>query len=251
MSTQKAEQLVTCEVADNIAVLTLNRPEVMNALNAALRQQLVDALLTITCNREIRVIILTGNGRAFCAGLDLAELKISGELVKEQGIIGREMLVAFDALNCPVIAAVNGYAMTGGLELALLCDVIIASENAVFADTHARFGIVPAWGVTQRLPRMIGPLRAKEMSLTGNKIDAQTAYQWGLVNRVVAPEQLMEQAVSLAQDMVACDEGAQTAIKTLIDIGWQSAIEAGLEMEKAASVEVFRHYSEKQKTDNG
>ncbi|WP_101757992.1 enoyl-CoA hydratase [Oceanicoccus sp. KOV_DT_Chl] len=241
------DSLVQVEIDQQVAIITLNRPETLNALNAAMRDQLVGALLKLKTNREVRVVILTGAGRAFCAGLDMTELKNAGDEVAQYGFIGRELLDVLSDMDCPVIAAVNGFAVTGGLELALRCDVVLASTDAIFADTHARVGIVPAWGITQRLPRIIGPLRAKEMSLSGRKIDAKQAYEWGLINRMVPAAELMEEAKALAIDMAACDSGAQRAIKTLIDVGWQSSIEEGLLMEQTASVQVFRSYIDSQK----
>ena len=240
------ETLIKIEIDQHVAVITLNRPEAMNALCTAMRKQFAEALVDLKANTDVRVIILTGEGRAFCAGLDLEELKNSSTNVAESGVIGSDMLDAITEIDVPIIAAINGYAITGGLELALLCDVIIASTKAVFADTHAKVGVVPAWGVTQRLPRIIGPMRAKEMSLSGRKVSAEQAFQWGLVNKVVEPESLLEEARMLASDMVGCDAGTQVAIKALIDVGWLAPIEDGLAMEKAASVQAFRDFAAEQ-----
>lgn len=238
-----ADSLINVTLDDGVAVVTLNRPDALNALSSQMRKELTDALLTLQSSMAVRVVIITGNGRAFCGGLDLNEMQAAGEEVARNGVIGREMLDALAVMECPVIAAVNGYAITGGLEIALCCDIIIASSTAQFADTHAKVGIVPAWGITQRLPRVIGLMRAKEMSLSGNKVSAQQAYEWGLVNRVVPPEALMDEALQLAREMVDTDVSAQTAIKSLIDIGWLATIEDGLEMEQAASKQAFREFS--------
>jgi enoyl-CoA hydratase len=237
-------QLITVEVDEQVAVLTLNRPDALNALSAALRAELVAALAACNDDEGIRTVVITGAGKAFCAGLDLNELQAAGDEVASDGIIGAELLAALAAMDCPVIAAVNGYAITGGLELALCCDMIIASEQAVFADTHARVGIVPAWGVTQRLPRIIGPMRAREMSLSARKITAQQAYEWGLVNRVVAPEQLLDEARALGRDIAAGSASAQRVIKQLIDDGWESVIADGLAAEQRASVKAFKVFTE-------
>jgi enoyl-CoA hydratase len=237
-------QLITVEVDEQVAVLTLNRPDALNALSAALRADLVAALAACNGDEGIRTVVITGAGKAFCAGLDLNELQAAGDEVASDGIIGAELLAALAAMDCPVIAAVNGYAITGGLELALCCDMIIASEQAVFADTHARVGIVPAWGVTQRLPRIIGPMRAREMSLSARKITAQQAYEWGLVNRVVAPEQLLDEARALGRDIAAGSASAQRVIKQLIDDGWESVIADGLAAEQRASVKAFKVFTE-------
>lgn len=137
--------------------------------------------------------------------------------------------------EAPVIGAINGYAITGGFELALMCDILIASTTARFADTHARVGVVPGWGLSQRLPRLIGINRAKELSLTGNFLDAQTAYEWGLVNRVVAPEALMSTAMALARDIVSTDRVTRTTIKHIMDAGWAVGLDEGLALEQRAS----------------
>lgn len=238
-----SDLLVNVEIEQQVAVITLNRPDALNALNAALRAQLVSALQVQDADPNVRAIVLTGTGRAFCAGLDFAELQASGDDVADNGIVGRELLAALDAVKCPVIAAVNGFAITGGLELMLRCDVILASADAVFADTHAKVGILPAWGVSQILPRVIGPFRAKEMSLSGNKISAQQAYEWGLVNRVTEPDALLTAACALGAEMAACDRDAQLGIKGLINSGWWGPMEASLQQEQVASMAAFSKFA--------
>jgi enoyl-CoA hydratase len=231
-----------------VATLRLNRPQALNAMSEALRIELIAALASLQANADIRAVVLTGEGRAFSAGLDFNELKGAGAQVASGGIVGQALLDAIAAFDRPIIAAVNGFAMTGGLELALLCDVIMASEDAVFADTHAKLGIVPGWGVTQRLPRAIGIYRAKEMSLSGRKVDAQLACEWGLVNRVTAPEQLVAEAQALAQQMAQAEPTAQGVIRDLMDQGWESSIEVGLEQEQAASLVAFERFAKSQST---
>lgn len=234
------DSLVQVEINNQVAILTLNRPDALNALSRVLREQLSQALHDLQNNNEVSVVILTGSGRAFCAGLDLKELQNAAQEVADDGFIGRDMLSALNAFSKPIIAAVNGFAFTGGLELLLCCDVIIASSKASFADTHAKYGIVPAWGVSQKLPRIIGLMRAKEMSLSGRTIDARQAYEWGLVNRVVEPEQLLPECQSLAELMAGCDAGAQRTIKNLIDEGWVAPIAEGLARESEVSVAAFK-----------
>ena len=134
----------------------------------------------------------------------------------------------------PVIGAINGYAVTGGFELALMCDILIASTEARFADTHARVAVVPGWGLSQRLPRLIGISRAKELSLTGNYLDAATACEWGLVNRVTEPGELLPAARSLAADIRSTDKRTRTTIKRIMDEGWNSTLEHGLGNEREA-----------------
>ncbi|ARN75633.1 enoyl-CoA hydratase [Oceanicoccus sagamiensis] len=244
-----SESLVKVEIDAPVATITLNRADAMNALSTAMRKEFAEALLSIKTNADIRAIVLTGEGKAFCAGLDLPELQSARTNVAESGVIGSDLLDALSEIGIPVIAAVNGYAITGGFEIALLCDIIIASEKAVFADTHAKVGVIPAWGITQRLPRIIGPMRAKEMSLTGNKVGAQQAYEWGLVNHVVKHEDLLSTAMQLGRDIAGCDHGSQVAIKTLIDVGWMSPIEDGLRLERTASIQAFRDYAAEQEAE--
>jgi enoyl-CoA hydratase len=136
----------------------------------------------------------------------------------------------------PIIGAINGVAITGGFELALACDVLICSENARFADTHARVGITPGWGLSQKLSRAIGPYRAKELSLTGNFLDARTAYDWGLVNRVVEPGELLPTALSLARDMAGIETDMLVTYKAMIDDGYDLAMGEGLKLEHERSL---------------
>lgn len=148
---------------------------------------------------------------------------------------GTDLSDALAATPQPIIAAVNGYAITGGFELALMCDFIIAAPEARFADTHARVGVVPGWGLSQRLPRLIGINRAKELSLTGNYLDAETACAWGLVNRVVPAAELLPVCLSLAKDIASTHRPTRDEIKRIMDSGWQATLAEGLAIEDAAS----------------
>ncbi|MBV9510443.1 MAG: enoyl-CoA hydratase [Caulobacteraceae bacterium] len=213
--------MVNIERGEAIAVLTLNRPEAMNALSRDLQHQLADAIVEVDADPAVRVIILTGAGeRAFSAGLDLKEVAAYGLAMGPDGVRGKDPVKTLATCRTPVIGAVNGVAITGGFELALTCDILIASSNARFADTHVRVGVTPGWGLSQRLSRAIGISRAKEMSLSGNYIDAQTALAWGLVNRVVAPAELLSAARTLAADIASCDGDMVLRYKTLIDDGF-------------------------------
>jgi len=190
-----------------IATVTLNRPEALNALSGELTARLAGVFNALQAMKDVKVAILTGAGRAFCAGMDLKELA-SGEagLQAPDEVRGaghnRFGMAVFDR---PVIGAINGAAITGGLELAMCCDMRIASATARFADTHARVGVIPGGSMSALLPRLIGLGRAKEMSLTGKMIDAATADRWGLVNRVVEPDELMSASMALAQEIAAVD----------------------------------------------
>lgn len=228
--------VIITEKNNGIAILTLNRPDSMNALNRALREALTESFKTLGSDNEIRVIILTGAGRAFCAGMDLKEAAEGN--ADEAAFSGEaDVTAAMAAFNGPIIGAVNGHAITAGFELALNCDILIASSEAKFADTHVRVGMLPGWGLSQRLPRLIGINHAKEISLTGNYISAEQAQNWGLVNRVVTPDQLLPTCMKLAEDMASCDPQVITAYKHLIDEGYQMNLEHALEYESGIAKE--------------
>lgn len=217
---------------DGCTVVTLDRPQALNALSMALRRALVEVFAGLVRDACTRVVVLTGAGRAFCAGLDLHELAQSDRLA-ELAVSGAadDVVHAVRSFPGPVIAAVNGPAVTGGLELALACDVLIASDRATFADTHARVGVLPSWGMSQYLPRLIGRARALEMSLGGGFVDARQAEAWGLVNRVVPHEELLPEALRLAAGMLAAAPGLLPAYKRLVDEGLAGTLQQGLQTE--------------------
>ena len=230
--------MLKVEQTGAIAVVTLDRPEAMNALSRALRRALDEAIRKIAADDSVSVVILTGAGnRAFTAGLDLKELGGSTDALGDANATGaaENPVLAIQQCPKPVIGAINGVAITGGFELALACDVLIASSNARFADTHARVGIMPGWGLSQKLSRIIGVYRAKELSLTGNFLDAQTALEWGLVNRVVAPEELMPAAMKLAEDMASIPADTLCLYKSIIDEGYAVGLGEGLAIEHRRS----------------
>lgn len=233
-----------------VATVTLNRPDQMNALSAALRLAIGNAFRELQDDGDIRAIVLTGAGRAFCAGMDLTELSAGDPDASghDTSVVGQaEMVKGIASFEGPIIAAVNGHAITGGFELALACDLILASERAKFADTHARVGMLPGWGLSQKLPRLIGMARAKEISFTGNTIGSELAYEWGLVNRVVKPDELLSAAQSLASNMASCVPQVLVGYKKLIDEGAGMSLpealayerKAGIESAKAVSAEVI------------
>ncbi len=202
------------DVANQVATATLNRPERRNALSGDLIVTLREALADLDADPEVRAIILTGADPAFCAGLDLTELGQPDSPLRR--IAGGPVV---PDLAKPLIGAINGVAVTGGLELALACDFLVASQRARFADTHARMGIQPGWGLTVALPEAVGFRRAREMSATGNFVDAQTALEWGLVNHVVPHESLLAVASRLAADAASSDQAALRAIFATYDEG--------------------------------
>ena len=213
--------LVTIERDGPVAVVTMNRAEAMNALSSALREELARAMVEVNADDTIRAVVLTGAGtRAFTAGLDLKELGTQGLGAANAETPAANPVKAIEQCRKPVIGAINGVAITGGFEVALACDILIASENARFADTHARVGIMPGWGLSQKLSRLIGISRAKELSLSGNFLDAQTACAWGLVNRVVPADELLPAAKQLAADIATADPAMVRTYKALIDDGF-------------------------------
>jgi len=229
-----ANSLVLTDTDNGITVVTLNRPDALNALSRALRGAIVETFERLRNDAATQVIILTGAGRAFTAGLDLKEL--GGERDTDtSGINDRDLSRAIGEVERPIIGAINGYAITGGFEMALMCDFLIASTEARFADTHARVGVVPGWGLSQRLPRLIGINRAKELSLTGNYLSAERAYDWGLVNRVVEPNELLPTCKALARDILTTDPITRNEIRRIMDEGWNSTLGEGLAIEHDAS----------------
>lgn len=227
--------LILVDKNQGVATVTMNRPDALNALSGGLRQAIVETFHHLRDDAETEVIILTGAGRAFTVGLDLKEL--GGEVVpsKEDAIKDTDVGKAVAQVGKPVIGAVNGFAITGGFEIALMCDFIIASTNARFADTHARVGVVPGWGLSQRLPRLIGINRAKELSLTGNFLDAETARDWGLVNRVVSDEALLPTCQQLAMDITSTEPVTRGEIRRIMDEGWHATLAEGMNIEKTAN----------------
>jgi enoyl-CoA hydratase len=226
---------------DGVVLVTLNRPQAMNALSAALREALNDVMLALRDDETVRVVILTGAGdRAFSAGLDLKELGAgAASLIEATDADPRSNPVSAIALcGKPVIGAINGVAITGGFELALACDIRIASANARFADTHALVGVMPGWGLSQKLPRIIGLSRAKEMSFSGRFIDAETAYAWGLVNRVVPPDKLLDEARALACKIAGVEPAFLSAYRQLMDSGYDMPLGEALAHERAVSGKV-------------
>jgi len=230
-----SEPILLIDKSEGIATLTLHRPEVMNAQSRALRTEIVQAFASLRADPDVGVVILTGAGRAFCAGLDLKELGSTDTTLHNDTVGGElDIVQALTDFDRPIIGAINGFAITGGFELALACDVLIASTAAKFADTHARVGVMPGWGLSQKLPRIIGPYRTKELSLTGNFLIAEQAAAWGLVNRVVAPEEVLPTCRSLAKDMLSCVPEILRSMKRVIDEGFATTLSEGLEIEHEA-----------------
>ena len=197
--------LVLVEVADGVATVTLNRPEARNAISSELHRQLDETIEGLDGRDDVRCMVLTGADPAFCAGMDLKALASEERAVQQQRqrTPTRQTAGMMPPHQTPIIGAINGPTVTGGLELALCCDFLIASERARFADTHVRVGVMPGGGMTIRLPQVIGIDRARRMSLTGDYVDAETARDWGLVVEVVAHESLVGRAREIAATIAA------------------------------------------------
>jgi enoyl-CoA hydratase len=207
--------VVLLDVSGGVATITLNRPEARNALSSEVLRLLPQRMQAADSRDDVDVIILTGTDPAFCAGLDLKELgSTAGNLRIRTAEEGEHQRGPFPKLNKPLIGAINGVAITGGFELALNCDFLVASERARFGDTHARVGVMPGWGLSVLLPQAIGVRRAREMSFTGNFLNGHEAYEWGLVNHVVAHEELMPFTRALALDIVSSDQAAVRQLRT-------------------------------------
>lgn len=233
------EQVLFERKGTHVALVTINRPAAMNALSADVRAGLCAAFAEVRDNSDIRVAVLTGAGdRAFTAGLDLKELgQDTGNLgAANDRDAATNPVAAVAECGKPVIGAINGVAITGGFELALACSFRIGSPNARFADTHALVGIMPGWGLSQRLQRTIGVGRAREMSFTGRLIDAQTACAWGLINRIVPGDALVDEALKLADDIAFVDPAFIRAYSDLIDDGGDTHFSQGMALENDRSL---------------
>jgi enoyl-CoA hydratase/carnithine racemase len=231
-----SEPLLLVEESEGVALLTLNRPNIMNSFNFEMLRALRDAIEKLRFNPAVRVVIITGAGdRAFCAGADLKErATLTPVQVKEFIFTIRNLFTAIEQLSKPVIAAVNGIALGGGTELALACDIRIAAETASMGLTETRLAIIPGAGGTQRLPRLVGRGKAKELIFTGRRVDAQEALAIGLVNQVCPPEVL----IGACREMAAmiCETGpiAIEQAKYAINYGIETDLNSGLAIESNA-----------------
>lgn len=221
------------EIKNNIAAITINRPKSLNALNTDLLNEMFCAFEEVAANPDIRVLILTGSGdKAFVAGADIAELaKLNALQAKYFVSNGHKTMARLGDLPIPVIAAVNGFALGGGLELALSCDFIYASDNAKFGLPEITLGIIPGFGGTQRLPRIIGKNLAKELIFTGKMVSAKEAFQMGFVNKVITPDQLMDETLKTAGAIATKGRVSLNAAKQTINQGMDVDLATGCKME--------------------
>ncbi|MCV2448145.1 enoyl-CoA hydratase-related protein [Paracoccus sp. DMF] len=229
-------ELLTEISAEGWAILRLNRPERLNTLSVSLRRALIAEVARLEADPAVRVLILTGSGRAFSAGLEVSEWDSAGAAAA--GAWVHDPVAALRGFSGPVIGAINGLCVTGGLELALACDLLVAARGSRFADTHSRVGLLPGWGGSVRLARRIGPARAMEMALTARFLSDQEALDWGLVNHLVPADALLPTALDLARQSLAGPKGGTEAYKALLQQGSALPFEEALALERATAIAV-------------
>ncbi|PHU29730.1 hypothetical protein BC332_01823 [Capsicum chinense] len=228
--------LITQE-PDGIAWITINRPKSLNSLTKSMMIDLARIFKSLDADDSVRVIILTGSGRSFCSGVDLtaAEDVFKGD-VKD---IGTDPVAQMERCRKPIIGAIDGFAVTAGFEISLACDLLVASKDAKFLDTHARFGIFPSWGLSQKLSRVIGPNRAREVSLTAMPINAEQAERWGLVNYVVDRSELSNKARQIAEAIIKNNHDMVLRYKAVINDGFKQELTRALALEKERAFEYY------------
>lgn len=225
----------TVEKNGHVGVLKLNNPATLNALSSQMFADLKEGFESLTADKEIYAIIITGEGKAFAAGADIGEmLPLNAVEGMQWGKMGNDFLFSIEKCEVPVIAAVNGFALGGGCELSLACDIRIASEKAKFGQPEVGLGIIPGFGGTQRLPRAVGESHAKELIFTGRVIDAKEAERIGLINRAVPAEELMAEAMKIAEQICANAQIAVKQAKKTITRGLESDLESGIVYEEQA-----------------
>jgi enoyl-CoA hydratase len=239
------------EKKDGIATVTLNRPDKLNALNSTVYKELYDAFESIENDPEVRVVVLTGSGeKAFAAGSDVAQMQNMDtlEIQKFMGTIRKTSDFIYN-LTKPTIAVIHGYALGGGCELSMCCDMRICSEKARFGQPEINLGLIPGASGTQRLQRLIGAAKAKEMIFIGDMIDAATAFSLGLVNKVVPPEKLMEEAMAWATKLAGKSGPVLAMAKMAINTGVDTDLASGLNMEIKCNALCFATYDRKEGMD--
>ena len=228
------------EKEEGVALITVNRPRVLNALNSDVLKELSEAFAQLNGDQEVRVIIITGSGKAFIAGADISEMKdFTPEQAREFTTLGHMTMDAIQNSEKPVIAAINGFALGGGLELALSCDIILASETTKLGVPEVNLGLIQGFGGTQRLPRLAGKAIAKELIFTADAVDAKRAYEMGIVNGVFSPDELLPEAKKMAQKIARKGPVALKLAKRAIDGGYNKELTKGCKLEMDAFVECF------------
>ncbi|HCJ56564.1 MULTISPECIES: short-chain-enoyl-CoA hydratase [Lutispora] len=230
-----------------VGIIAINRPKALNALNTKVLLELDAVLDELEKNPEVYVIVLTGEGKAFVAGADIEEMKdMTPDEARKFAELGSRVFKKLEIINKPVIAAVNGYALGGGCELAMACDIIIAGEQAKFGQPETGLGITPGFGGTQRLPRIVGTKRAKEIIFTGEIIGAEEAYRIGLVNKVVPPNTSFQAAIEMAKKIASKGQIAVRNAKAAINRGIETDIDGGVAIENQLFALCFANTDQKE-----
>lgn len=241
-----AYETIIVEIEDEIALIRLNRPEALNALNSALITELAEALREADGNDKIRCVVLTGSEKAFAAGADIKEMSEKSFVDVYEGDLFGSQTAAIRAFRKPMIAAVSGYALGGGCELAMICDFIIAAENAKFGQPEINLGVIPGIGGTQRLTRFVGKSKAMDMILTGRFMDAAEAERSGLVSRVVPTPKLIAEAMTAARKIAERSMIATRAAKESVNRAYESTMTEGLLFERRAFQGLFATEDQKE-----
>jgi enoyl-CoA hydratase/carnithine racemase len=237
------ESPVLTELQGNIGVVTLNRPGKFNCISRGLADGLSAAVRSLEANAQCRVVVLNANGKHFCTGADLDEVLAARETratLEAFITAGHDALTALEHSRLPIVAVVHGLCLAGGLELMMACDVVVAANSARFGDQHAQYGLIPGWGGTQRLPRMVGLRRALHLMYSAEWLDAVTAREWGLVNLVVEEAALAERAMTYAQTLEARNPQTIAAMKSLARKGLDVPLAEGLARECECVVDALR-----------
>jgi enoyl-CoA hydratase/carnithine racemase len=251
-------KFITYEKSEGVATITLNRPEALNAFSKEVVEQVLRALEDVKTDENMRVVVLTGAGeKAFSAGADIKAMAgMTALKARELSLMGESLCLALENLDKPVIAAINGYALGGGLEVAMACDIRIASENARMGQTEVNIGLIPGWGGTQRLTRLVGMTKAKELVFSGKMFDARTAEEFGIVNIVAPADKFKETVRQFALELASKPPVALKVAKALINKGSNMSLDSALELERegfgvVASSEDFKEgvsaFTEKRK----
>jgi len=240
-------EMIKYEISDGIGTITINRPEVLNALNMQVLAEMLSAVGEASAHEAVKVVVLTGAGRSFIAGADIAQMKDFGTVEGLRfGDLGHSVLLALETMDKPVIAAVNGFALGGGTEVSLGCDFIYASAKAKFGQPEVNLGIIPGFGGTQRLARTVGMNKARELIYTGEVIDAAEAKRIGLVSEVFEPEELMEKVTEKAKLLMGKGPLAIAAAKRVMNKGVDLALDSALEFEKQTFSALFGSKDQKE-----
>lgn len=238
---------ITCDINDFIALLTFNRPEVLNALNTATLKEAHEAISEIEADDKVKVVVFTGAGRSFVAGADIEEMSTKNpEQARPYLELGHGLFNRVQDMDKPVIAAINGFCIGGGMEVALCCDIRLASERAQFGLTETVLGIIPGWGATQRAARLIGPAVTKELIFAGDLIDATRALGIGLINQILPHQRVLDCAMDMAQKITKKGVFAVKQAKKVINHGLDLPLKDALSAEIEACLECFATHDQKE-----